>query len=244
VEAVLVNRLVRGDAGALHDRPIEPVARVEVLEIERPAVVLGSTQSFDVVDVGRAEAAGFSVVRRRSGGGVVILQPDDHVWIDVTVPRGHRLWNDDVERATWWLGDVWCTVLRDVVQDVLNEVANAAAAGSLPGGGSPLEWAVYRDKLVATAPERAVCFASVGPGEVVRCEMNAGVNHKVVGISQRRTKDAARFQCTVFRAIDVALYERLLRIDVAASLGDAVGVGEKLDDISRMAVERLVETIG
>jgi lipoate-protein ligase A len=217
---------------------------VEVLEVERPAVVLGSTQSFDVVDVGRAEAAGFSVVRRRSGGGVVILQPDDHVWIDVTVPRGHRLWNDDVERATWWLGDVWCTVLRDVVQDVPNGVANAAAAGSLPGGGSPIEWAVYRDKLVATAPERAVCFASVGPGEVVRREMNAGVNHKVVGISQRRTKDAARFQCTVFRAIHVALYERLLRIDVAASLGDAVGVGEKLDDISRMAVERLVETIG
>jgi lipoate-protein ligase A len=217
---------------------------VQVLEVERPAVVLGSTQSFDVVDVGRAEAAGFSVVRRRSGGGVVILQPDDHVWIDVTVPRGHRLWNDDVERATWWLGDVWCTVLRDVVQDVPNEAANAAATGSLPGGGSPLEWAVYRDKLVATAPERAVCFASVGPGEVVRREMNAGVNHKVVGISQRRTKDAARFQCTLFRAIDVALYGRLLRIDVAASLGDAVGVGEKLDDISRMAVERLVETIG
>ena len=242
---------MRGDAGALHDRPIEPVARVEVLEVERSAVVLGSTQSFNVVDVGCAEAAGFSVVRRRSGGGVVILQPDDHVWIDITVPRGHRLWNDDVERATWWLGDVWCTVLRDVVQDVPKEVANAAAAGSLPGGGSPLEWAVYRDKLVATAPERAVCFASVGPGEVVRREMNAGVNHKsagvghkVVGISQRRTKDAARFQCTVFRAIDVALYERLLRIDVAASLGDAVGVGEKLDDISRMAVERLVETIG
>lgn len=223
-----------------------------MLEIERPAVVLGSTQSFDVVDVGCAEKAGFSVVRRRSGGGVVILQPDDHVWIDVTVPRGHRLWNDDVERATWWLGDVWCAVLRDVVQDVpkevakaaAKEVAKAAATGSLPSGGSPIEWAVYRDKLVATAPQRAVCFASVGPGEVVRREMNASVSHKVVGISQRRTKDAARFQCTVFRVIDVALYERLLRIDVAASLGDAVGVGDKLDDISRKAVERLVETIG
>ena len=241
---------MRGDAGALHDRPIEPIARVEVLEIERPAVVLGSTQSFDVVDVGRAEESGFAVVRRRSGGGVVILQPGDHVWIDVTVPRGHALWLDDVERATWWLGDMWRTVLRDVLQDVPKETAKAAA-GSLPSGGSPIEWAVYRDKLVATAPERAVCFASVGPGEVVRREMNAGVNqrsagvsHKVVGISQRRTKDAARFQCTVFRAIDVALYERLLRIDVAASLGDAVGVGDKLDDISRMAVERLVETIG
>ena len=137
------------------------------------------------------------------------------------------------------------------MQDVLTEVVQEVASGSRSSGGSPIEWAVCRDKLVATAPERAVCFASVGPGEVVRRETNtsvshksAGVSHKVVGISQRRTKDAARFQCTVFRAIDVALYERLLRIDVAASLADAVGVGEKLDDISRMAVARLAETIG
>lgn len=226
MEAVPVRRLVKGDAGALHDRPIEPVARVEVLEIVRPAVVLGSTQSFDVVDADRAAESGFEVVRRRSGGGVVILQPGDHSWIDVTVPRGHALWHDDVERATWWLGEVWCNVLQDV------------APSSPLGGGSPSGWAVHREKLVATAPERAVCFASVGPGEVVRG------GHKVVGISQRRTKDAARFQCTVFRAIDVVLYRRLLRIEVAASLGEAVGVGEKLEDVSQAVVERLTEAIG
>jgi lipoate-protein ligase A len=188
--------------------------------------VLGSTQSFDVVDADRAAESGFEVVRRRSGGGVVILQPSDHSWIDVTVPRGHALWHDDVEHATWWLGEVWCNVLQEV------------APSSPLGGGSPSGWAVHREKLVATAPERAVCFASVGPGEVVRG------GHKVVGISQRRTKDAARFQCTVFRAIDVALYQRLLRIEVAASFGEAVGVGEKLEDVSRAVVERLTEAIG
>jgi lipoate-protein ligase A len=217
---------VKGDAGALHDRPIEPVARIEVLEIERPAVVLGSTQSFDVVDAARAAESGFDVVRRRSGGGVVILQPSDHAWIDVTIPRGHSLWHDDVERATWWLGDVWCNVLQDVV------------SASPSSGGSPSGWVVHREKLVATAPERAVCFASIGPGEVVRG------NRKVVGISQRRTKDAARFQCTVFREVNSSLYERLLRIEVPASLGEAVGVGEKLDDVSRVVVERLTEAIG
>ena len=226
MEAVSLRRLVKGDAGALHDRPIEPVARIEVLEIERPAVVLGSTQSFDVVDAARAAESGFDVVRRRSGGGVVILQPGDHAWIDVTIPRGHALWHDDVERATWWLGDVWCNVLQDV------------APSSPLGGGSPSGWAVHREKLVATAPERAVCFASIGPGEVVRG------NRKVVGISQRRTKDAARFQCTVFREVNSSLYERLLRIEVPASLGEAVGVGEKLNIVSRAAVERLTEAIG
>jgi len=211
VEAVLVRRLVKGDAGTLHDRPIEPVAKVEVLEIDRPAVVLGSTQSFDVVN-------GFDVVRRRSGGGVVILQPDDHAWIDVTVPRDHHLWSDDVEHASWWLGEVWCDVLRDLD----------------PVG----EWRVWRDKLVASAPERVVCFASVGPGEVVRG------NRKVVGVSQRRTKDAARFQCTVFRSIDVAAYTSLLRDVVPAGLANASGIGDALAAVARAAATRLAAALG
>ncbi|MFM8015832.1 MAG: lipoyl protein ligase domain-containing protein [Actinomycetota bacterium] len=233
MEAVPVDRLVKGDAGALHDRPIVPVASVELLEIDRPAVVLGSTQSLDAVRGNRAAELGFAVVRRRSGGGVVILQPGDHVWIDVTVPRGHQLWSDDVERATWWLGDAWCEVLR-VVDD-------------------SAEWAVHRDKLQASAPERAVCFASVGPGEVVRrgvaagrggvVERGGGAGRKVVGISQRRTKDAARFQCTVFSAIDVALHERLLRDPVPTSLADATGVGVALAALAPRAVEHFVAAL-
>ncbi|MFM8508489.1 MAG: lipoyl protein ligase domain-containing protein [Actinomycetota bacterium] len=224
---------MRGDAGALHDRPIVPVASVELLEIDRPAVVLGSTQSLDAVRGDRAAELGFAVVRRRSGGGVVILQPGDHVWIDVTVPRGHQLWSDDVERATWWLGDAWCEVLR-VVDD-------------------SAEWAVHRDKLQASAPERAVCFASVGPGEVVRrgvaagrggvVERGGGAGRKVVCISQRRTKDAARFQCTVFSAIDVALHERLMRDPVPPSLADATGVGAALAALAPRAVEHFVAAL-
>lgn len=228
---------MKGDAGTLHDRPIEPVARVEVLEIERPAVVLGSTQSFDVIDATRASELGFDVVRRRSGGGVVVLQPGDHAWIDVTVPRGHALWSDDVERATWWLGEAWCDVLRDA--------------------DPRSQWTVHQGKLTASAPERVVCFASVGPGEVVRHErvppsgdeQRAGgaagqVLRKVVGVSQRRTKDAARFQCTVFRVIDLALHRQLLRDEVPASLANAAGVGAALDDVVRAAVQRLTAELG
>ena len=236
MEAIPLRRLVRGDAGALHDRPIEPVARVEVLEIERPAVVLGSTQSFDVVDVARAEESGFAVVRRRSGGGVVILQPGDHMWIDVTVPRGHALWLDDVERATWWLGEAWCEILRAEMG------ATGGKAGTTLSGAS--EWSVHREKLIATAPERAVCFASIGPGEVVRSDATAGLSRKVVGISQRRTKDAARFQCTVFREVDASLYERFMRVEVAESLRRAVGVGEALERVASRAATHLAERLG
>lgn len=204
---------MRGAAGALHDRAIEPHARVEMLEVERMAVVLGSTQSTDLIDTARAAQLGCDVVRRRSGGGIVLLQPGDHAWIDVTVPRGHHLWDDDVERATHWLGDVWCESLREVV------------------GGD--EWSVHRGKLAASAPERAVCFASLGPGEVARG------GRKVVGVSQRRTKDAARFQCTVFRAIDIETYAALVREPLPASLSRAVGVAEHLDAVSRVAAAKL-----
>lgn len=218
MEAVPVDRLVRGGAGALHDRPIEPDAGVDVLEIERAAVVLGSTQSLDLVDSATASELGFDVVRRRSGGGVVVLQPGDHAWIDVTVPRSHPRWNDDVERATWWVGDAWC-----------------AALAQFDTGAT---WTVYRDKLAADSAARAVCFASLGPGEVVRRGPD-GTSRKVVGISQRRTKDAARFQCTIFGRIDLPLHERLLRVPVPQTLGSAVGVGDLLDRVAGRAVELL-----
>lgn len=216
-------RILRGDAGALHDRPIVPSAGVEVLQIEQAAVVLGSTQSFEVVNAPAADGLGCAVVRRRSGGGVVVLQPNDHVWIDVTVPRGHRLWNDDVEQATWWVGETWCEVLRDI--------------------DPTCRWSVHREKLVATPPERVVCFASVGPGEVVRHGTSGG-QQKVVGISQRRTKDAARFQCTLFRAIDMELYASVMSGGVPASLANAAGVGDGLDEAGRRGAAALVISLG
>lgn len=215
--------MVRGTAAELHARPIEPGSRVEVLQIERSAVVLGSTQSMDVVDHERAARRGFDVVRRRSGGGVVVLQRDDHAWIDVTVPRGHSLWHDDVERATWWLGEAWCEALKE----------------THPGG----VWSVHREKLVATAPQRVVCFASIGPGEVARMD-DDGRARKVVGISQRRTKDAARFQCTVFRVVDVALYADVLRATPPESLSNAVGVGDDLTNLAMRAAARFAAALG
>ena len=60
------------------------------------------------------EAAGVDVVRRRSGGGVVLLVPGECLWLDVVVPRDDPRWDDDVARAMWWLGEVWCQALAAV----------------------------------------------------------------------------------------------------------------------------------
>ena len=99
-----------GDAASLHAAWPEVRARtgrraVAVCRVTGPAVVLGSTQSEDVVDRRRAAAAGVAVARRRSGGGAVLVTPEDPAWIDVWVPAGDPLWRDDVGRAFDWLGD-------------------------------------------------------------------------------------------------------------------------------------------
>lgn len=161
----------RGDAGAFHARPVPAAGErsVAVLHVVRPALVLGSTQPEADVDRDALERAGVDLVRRRSGGGAVLLRPGEVLWVDVVLPRGDPLWDDDVGRAAHWLGRAWCAAL-----------AASGVAGEVHEGG-----------LVTTAWSRQVCFAGLGPGEVTV----AGA--KVVGISQRRTRDAARFQCAL-----------------------------------------------
>ncbi|MDQ1394881.1 MAG: lipoate---protein ligase [Acidimicrobiaceae bacterium] len=158
----------RGPAGSLHDRVVAAARSVTVCEVERPAVVLGRAQPAEDVDVARASARGVEVARRRSGGGAVLLVPGRVVWIDVVVPAGDRLWLDDVGHAFWWLGEVWAETLRSL--------------------GVPAP-AVHRGGLRAAPWSAKVCFAGLGPGEVSVGEA------KVVGVSQRRTRDAALFQC-------------------------------------------------
>lgn len=55
------------------------------------------------------------------------------------------------------------------------------------------EAVVHRDGMRRRELARLVCFAGVGPGEV-----SVG-GRKLVGISQRRTRSWARFQCVVHR---------------------------------------------
>jgi lipoate-protein ligase A len=162
-----------GSAAEFHARALEGEVRraVHVWTVDRPALVLGSTQPAEVVDRAACDAAGIEVVRRRSGGGAVLLEPGDAVWIDVELPRVDPRWDDDVARATWWLGERW-----------------AAALASL-GVTDPV---VHRGPMVTTEWSRTVCFAGLGPGEVTD---DGGA--KLLGLAQRRTRAGARFQCAV-----------------------------------------------
>ncbi len=173
-----------------------------VRTLAAPVLVLGSAQRDEVVDTGAH--AGVSVVRRRSGGGAVLVQPGGTLWVDVTVPAGDPLWDADVRKSFHWLGELWTAALRAM--------------------GVNAVW--HSGGLETTPWSRLVCFAGLGPGEVTVA------GRKVVGLSQRRTRAGSLFQCLALLEWDPATLVGLLALspdEAAAALADvegrAVGVG-------------------
>jgi len=195
----------RGPASTFHARPLpDPVVpAVWVLAVDRPALVLGSAEPAAHADADALAAAGIELVRRRSGGGAVLLVPGAVTWIDLLLPAGHPLWVDDVGRATHWVGRMWTAALASLGVD--------AHAHTGPMAQRP-----WSDR---------VCFAGLGPGEVVD-----GAGRKLVGLSQRRTRAGARFQTSLHHHWDAASVAAALdlteaeRDALAADLADAVGV--------------------
>jgi lipoate---protein ligase len=173
-----------------------------------PAVVLGSSQSAALVPVAAAQRAGYAVLRRRGGGGIVHLAPADPLCVDVWLPSADALWEDDVVRATRWLGQAWAAALEHL-----------GVAGALVHEGPPS----------TSAAGRGVCFGGIGPGEV-----SVG-GRKVVGISQWRCRDGALFSCAVYHrwepetlAVDLMVVPGVARTALIAAL-EAAAVG--LDDL-------------
>jgi hypothetical protein len=127
------------------------------------------------------------------------------VWVDVVIPAEDPLWQADVGRAFWWLGSAWVLALTDT---------RIPRARMWQGGVVRSHWS------------RRVCFAGVATGEVM-----AG-GRKVVGMSQRRTRRGALFQCAVPVVWDPAPLLDLLALTPperwageADLAGAAVGIG-------------------
>jgi len=180
---------------------------------------LGSTQPLGDVDPDAALAAGVEVGRRRSGGGAVLVEPGAVVWVDAVVPRGDPLWDEDVGRAFWWLGEAWAAALADL-------------------GLAGLD--VHRAGLVASRWSPKVCFAGLGPGEVT------AEGRKVMGMAQRRTRDGALFQSAVAltwqpeRLLDVLVMGPGERAAAVTELNHAVvGAGVSAADAEAALVSHL-----
>lgn len=181
----------KGDARGFHSHGVPAGAQrsVRLLEVTGSALALGSSQSIDDVDLEAAKRLDVDVFNRQSGGGAVLLDPAAQVWIDVVIGRSDPLWHDDVSVASQWLANVWVTALRSV----------------------GIEGDVHQGAMVTSALSPVVCFAGLAAGEVT-----VG-GAKVVGISQRRTRAGARFQCSVPLRWDAARHAELLAPGIAAS---------------------------
>jgi len=197
---------VSGPAAALLDPPSPDQRTVRILLPVDRVVVLGSTQPDSDIDQSAAVAAETEVLRRRSGGGAVLVGPGLVLWADVVVPTSDPLWAADVGRAFWWLGDVWAAAID--------------AAAGLPRAE------VWRGGLARSRWSARICFAGLGPGEVTI----GGA--KVVGLAQRRTRAGAHFQCAValeWRPLDILALMALdpgARLQASGELATAaIGVG-------------------
>ncbi len=94
------------------------------------------------------------------------------------------------------------------------------------GGGSE----PHRGALVAADGSNLVCFLGTGPGELV------SDGRKLVGVSQRRTREWCRFQCVAYMApihalvVDALVIDESRRSALAAQCDSRVGVVEMSAD--------------
>lgn len=232
-------RVVRSQSTAadFHARSVPDPARCEIWQhdITAPALVLGSSQDASTVDVDACRRAGVDVVRRRSGGGAVLLVPGAVTWIDVIVPAGAAGWSDDVHGPMVWLGRHLADVIAEVNGEVIGEVNGDVVAGS---AGPATELGVHEGAMRTTPWSKLVCFDGVGAGEVLLD------GRKLVGLSQRRTRHAARLQCCWYSTYDPArLVELLAPSSPRPAVAELSPVATLRADLSDTVVDRLAQQL-
>lgn len=194
-----------GPAGEFHQLDVSGPRSVWLCSVTSPVLVLGSSQKDTDIDSAAATRLNLDIARRRTGGGAVFLAPDESIWIDVTIGRDDPLWADDVSDSMIWLGRTFVDTLAPWV-----------------------DASVHTERFEAGEVGKTVCFASAAPGEVFVQD------RKLVGISQRRGRWGARFQCVVYRQwspgrwvdaiADPGTREHIVHLDAATVPATAVEV--------------------
>jgi lipoate-protein ligase A len=136
---------------------------------ESMALVLGSRQSERLIDLKRAAQRNVEVIRRRSGGGIVLVDPHRSLWIDIEIGADDPRYIAEPLGMMEQVGRWWLAALRSL------------------DCALPDIWQVV-GQTGSDANGELVCFAGRSHGELMVEES------KLVGLSQRRTRDGARVQ--------------------------------------------------
>ena len=200
-----------------HHRPVDVAQRalwVPALTDQR-VLVLGSSQDDKQLDRQMLADQNILVAKRRSGGGAVLVSGDDLVWFDIVLPQNDPLWSNDVSRSFDWLGEAMMNALL--------------ALG--------VQTTVHRGPLIQTHWSRRVCFAGLGPGELTHD------GRKLVGMSQRRTRNMARFQVAILRRWDGAGHRRLFHVPDDEAAASDRSLGAAATSIDRSPSEILLAVV-
>jgi lipoate-protein ligase A len=140
-----------------------PTITVLLRTIDRPMIILGSSQSADLV------LPGIEVVRRRGGGGAVLVEPTSTVWVDVWIPATSGLHSIDATSSLRRVGGLFREAL--VTLGVVGpEVVDLAAA-----------------------PRQATaCFDALGNGELVVD------GSKLLGLAAWRSREGSLLQSAMY----------------------------------------------
>jgi len=179
---------------------------VPILGPERTLVICSSQRS-DTIDQQALAAAQITIASRRTGGGAVLVSESDVVWVDVVIDDTHPHWDTDVSRSFEWLGRA--------CQRALAELGTNTT--------------MHTGRLHKTTWSPLICFAGLGPGELTieTGTTKTGTSQKVLGISQRRTRDRARFQ--------IAILKRWSGSEHASFLAPELVTDQTTDDLERVA---------
>ncbi|MBW3087616.1 lipoate--protein ligase family protein [Bifidobacterium sp. 82T24] len=166
-----------------------------------PAVVIGAYQSVrNEVDGRAADLAGFTVVRRVTGGGAMFVRPDDTITYSLYVPESFTAGLDAA--ASYRLCDTWAfgalhAIGIPAVSQSLNDIATTD--GGKIGGAAQRRFPAPRGSYGNHGPQNSHDFGDPhghGPGCVLHhvtmaYDIDAGLMTRVLRISREKLVDKA-----------------------------------------------------